>query len=118
RGAEGDEAISVTRSCASEERLLRGVYPWARRRRDPGARNDNGRRRCAAALRRPLLPLPAAADLLLLALVLHLGDRAEHLEAELAVRLAVDLHGALVLDDVAGGGIDHDMAARAVGRPA
>src|SRR5215471_1129135 len=65
-----------------------------------------------------LLPLPAAADLLLLALVLHLGDHAQHLEAELAVGLAVDLYGALVLDDVAGGGIDRDVAARAVGRSA
>src|SRR3990170_8962637 len=59
--------------------------------------------------------LPAAPDLLLLALVLHLGDGAEHLQAELAVGLLVDFQRALVLHDVARGGIDHDLAARAVG---
>src|SRR3954471_17953705 len=35
RRAQHAEAISRGRM-----RLLRGVYPWARRRRDPGARND------------------------------------------------------------------------------
>src|SRR4029077_1966809 len=81
------------------------------------ARNDNWWRRFAATLSGRLLPR-AAADLALLALVLHLRDGAEHLEAELAVGLAVDLHGALVLHDVAGGRIDRHLAARPVGRPA
>src|SRR5882762_897097 len=49
-----------------------------------------GRRFCFV-LGPPLLRLPAAADLLRLALVLDLGDRAQHLEAELAVELAVEL---------------------------
>src|SRR5262249_55420096 len=40
RPAKQAEAISATASCASEARLLRGVYPRSRRRRDPGARND------------------------------------------------------------------------------
>src|ERR1700680_3909560 len=70
------------------------------------------------AMTRRLLPLPAAADLLFFALVLHLRDRAEHPQPQLAVGLAIDLHGALVLDDVAGGRVDHDVAARPVGRPA
>src|SRR6516225_2648372 len=68
----------------------------------------------ATRARHHLLLLPAAADLLFLALVLHLGDRAQHFEAELAVGLLVDLHGALVLDDVARARIDHHCAARAV----
>src|SRR5258707_11008988 len=76
-----------------------------------------GRRFCFV-LGRPLLRLPAAADLLGFALVLDLRDRAQHLEAELAVGLAVDLHGALVLDHVAGVRIDRDPAARSVGAPA
>src|SRR5262249_34983509 len=37
RRAQRAEAIS----CRGR-RLLRGVYPWARRRRDPRARNDAG----------------------------------------------------------------------------
>src|SRR5690349_13273352 len=72
----------------------------------------------AMTLLQALLRLGAAADFELLALVLHLRDGAEHLEAELAVRLAVDLHGALVLHHVAGRRIDRDMATRPVGRPA
>src|SRR4029077_10932588 len=41
RHCERSEAISATGACASEAGLLRGVYPWARRRRDPRARNDD-----------------------------------------------------------------------------
>src|SRR3974390_1609212 len=64
------------------------------------------RLRLFAMTGRLLRLLGAAADLELLALVLHLRDRAEHFQAELAVRLAVDLHGALVLHHVAGRGSD------------
>src|ERR1044071_3808695 len=60
----------------------------------------------------------ATADFLLLALVLHGFRRAEDLHAELAVRLADDFHGVLVLHDVARGGVDHHRAARAVRLPA
>src|SRR5262249_58219376 len=62
--------------------------------------------------------LAAAAELELLALVLDLRDDAEDLDAELAVGLADDLLGALVLDDVAGLRVDHDVAARAIVLPA
>jgi len=42
RRSKADEAISATRSCASEVRLLRGVYPRARRRRDRGLAMTRG----------------------------------------------------------------------------
>src|SRR6185437_7685842 len=60
---------------------------------------------------------PATADLEDLALVLHRLDRAQHLLAELAVRLAIDFHRVLVLHDVARGRIDHDVTAWTVRRP-
>jgi tripartite-type tricarboxylate transporter receptor subunit TctC len=40
-------------SCASEGRLLRGVYPRARRWRDPWARNDGRTLPCPCSTRRP-----------------------------------------------------------------
>src|SRR5215510_6784022 len=60
----------------------------------------------------------AAADLELLTLVLHGLACAKDPFAELAVRLAVDLHGMFVLHNVAGGGIDHYLPTWAISRPA
>src|SRR5581483_1173117 len=65
-------------------------------------------RQNASALRR------AGADLLLLARILDVIDLAELLLVQLAVFALHDLDQILVHDDVAGGGIDRDRAARAV----
>src|SRR6185312_594913 len=59
----------------------------------------------------------AAAELEHLALVLDVLRGAEDALAELAVRLAIDLHRMLVLDDVARGRIDLDRAARTARLP-
>src|SRR5665647_547383 len=60
----------------------------------------------------------AAPDFEHLALVLHRLGGAEDLDAELAVRLADDFHGMLVLHDVAGRRVDGDGAARTGSGPA
>src|SRR5579883_3610137 len=91
--------------------------PFTSHKPPPQARRGGGSFRHATATA-ALQPLGAAADLELLALVAHLRDRAEHLQTEVAVGLAIDLHGALVLDHIARRRIDRDMSARPVGRPA
>src|SRR5205085_2328848 len=60
---------------------------------------------------------PAGRDLLCLAGILHVVDLAEHLLVELAVGALHHLDQVLVHDDVAGIGVDHDGAARAVEFP-
>src|SRR5206468_9031192 len=59
----------------------------------------------------------ATADLELLALVLHTLGGAEDFDAELAVRLADNFHGVLILHDVAGRCVDRDSAARTIAGP-
>ena len=86
--AKRDEAIFATCTCASEARLLRGVYPWARRRRDPRARNDNRQQEAKG------IPMPARAPW-----IDHFGDNFLWSNATLVIK-GMAPYGVVALEEI------------------